>query len=91
MSGGKIRGCYFSIGKPDGRVLIAEGFATGASVHEATGDAVAVAFNAGNLKPVAKILRAKFPDAHITVCADNDTKTEGNPGLTKATEAAAAI
>ncbi len=52
---------------------------------------MAVAFNAGNLKPVAKILREKFPDLPIVVCADNDTKTEGNPGVTKATEAAAAV
>lgn len=91
LTGGKITGSYFSIGKPDKVLLICEGFATGASLFEATGYAVAVAFNAGNLKPVAEALRAKFPDLQILICGDNDVATEGNPGLTKAREAAQAI
>lgn len=33
---------------------------------------MAVAFDAGNLEPVAKKLRGKFPNAAITICADND-------------------
>jgi len=37
LPGGRKRGCYFSIGKPDGVLVVCEGFATGASVHEATG------------------------------------------------------
>ena len=61
LIGGRVSGCYFPIGKPDGALCIAEGYATGASIHEATGTAVAVAFNAGNLLPVASALRAKFP------------------------------
>jgi putative DNA primase/helicase len=36
-------------------------------------------------------MRAKFPDLPLIVCADDDTQTEGNPGLTKATEAARSI
>lgn len=91
LTGGKIVGSYFSIGKPNGVLLICEGFATGATLFEATGYAVAVAFNAGNLKPVAEELRAKLPDLTILICGDNDIGTEGNPGLTKAREAAAAI
>ncbi|MBL0168493.1 MAG: toprim domain-containing protein, partial [Propionivibrio sp.] len=66
-------------------------FATGASIHEATGYPVAVAFNAGNLEPVAKALRAKFPDLRLIVCADDDVGTAGNPGMTKATAAARAV
>ncbi len=92
LPGGRIRGCYFAIGgKPDGALVIAEGFATGASIHEATGHAVAVALNAGNLLAVAQAMRAKFPDLKIILCADDDFETEGNPGLTKATEAARVI
>lgn len=94
LSGGRKRGCYFGMGyvTPERREFcIAEGFATGASIHEATGKAVAVAFDAGNLDPVARTLRAKFPGAVITICADNDTSTPGNPGLTKATAAARAV
>lgn len=91
LSGGRKRGCYFLIGKPVGPVCVAEGYATGSSIHEATGYATACAFDAGNLQPVARILRTKFPDAEIVVCADNDLQTPGNPGLTYAREAALAI
>lgn len=91
LTGGRIRGCYFGIGKPNGVLCIAEGFATGASIHEATGYAVAVAFDAGNLQPVAKALREKFPDLQLIVCADDDYQTDGNPGIVKATEAATAV
>lgn len=90
LKGGRKRGCYFSIGKLSERLLIAEGFATAASLHEATGDAVAVAFDCGNLKPVARALCAKFPHVAIVICADNDL-SEGNPGLTMAHAAAAAV
>ena len=91
LKGGRKHGCYFPIGKPDGTLCIAEGFATGASIHEATGYPVAVAFDAGNLLPVAQALRKKYPDAVLIVCADDDHQTAGNPGLTKARETAQAI
>ena len=93
LSGGHIKNCYFSIGTTQGVAVlcIAEGFATGATIHEATGYPVAVAFNAGNLLPVARALRAKFPDLRLILCADDDHRTESNPGKTKATEAAQAV
>lgn len=94
LAGGRKRGCYFGMGSVDparGELCIAEGFATAASIHEATGKAVAVAFDAGNLEPVARMLRAKFPGAVITICADNDAGTPGNPGLTKGITAARAV
>lgn len=89
--GTAVAGCYHAIGKPNGKLLIAEGFATAATLHEITGLAVAVAFNAGNLKPVTEALRAKLPDTLLIVCADDDHAIEGNPGLTKAAEAARAV
>ena len=79
------------MGEPRNVLYIVEGFATGASIHAATGEAVAVAFNAGNLIPVAQALREKFPDLKLVLCADDDHRTPGNPGLTKATEAAIAV
>lgn len=91
LKDGRTGGYYFGIGKPDGALCIAEGFATGASIYEATGYAVAIAFDAGNLLPVARVLRAKFPDLKIILSADDDHATPGNPGLTKATEAAHAV
>lgn len=84
-------GHYHAIGKPQGVIVIVEGYATGATIHAATGHAVAVAFDAGNLKPVAEALRAKYPDAELVIGADNDHATAGNPGMTKAQEAAAAV
>lgn len=91
MPGGRVKGCYCAIGKPSGRLVVAEGFVTGATIYEDTGCAVAVAFNSGNLLPVARALRAKFPCITLVIAADDDWKTEGNPGLTSATEAAAAV
>jgi len=91
LSGGRKKGCYFFIGIPVESLCIAEGYATAASIYESTGIPVAVAFDAGNLMPVAQALRTKFPEIKITLCADNDTATPGNPGLTKAREAAAHI
>ena len=91
MSGTAVTGCYFAIGKPNGRLYICEGYATGATIHEATGGGVAVAFNAGNLAPVAVALRAKYPALELIICADDDHATEGNPGMIKATEAARAV
>ena len=52
---------------------------------------MAVAFDAGNLEPVARALRAKFPELRLILCADDDSGTPGNPGLTKATAAARAV
>lgn len=92
MPGGRVSGCYFSVGKPmDNKLIVCEGYATGASIHEATGQAVAVAFNAGNLTPVAMALRKKYPDIMIVVAADDDWCTPNNPGLNAARQAALAV
>lgn len=58
-------------------MLLAEGLATALTLREATDRAypVFVAFDAGNLLPVAKILRARYPDSPLLVCADDDWKT----------------
>lgn len=88
---GKVKGCYHSIGKPAGLLVVCEGYATGASIHECTGHAVAVAFNAGNLEAVAIALRSKYASLKIIIAADDDHLTQGNPGMTKATAAAQAV
>jgi putative DNA primase/helicase len=89
--GGRVAGCYFAIGKPDGALIVSEGYATGASIHECTGQAVAVAFNAGNLEPVALALRSKYPSMRIIIAADDDHQSDGNPGIAKARAAARAV
>lgn len=93
-AGGKVSGYYCAIGGeagPSRPMLICEGWATACSLHGATGYPVAAAMNAGNLLAVAQALRAKLPDVLMIVCADDDAKTEENPGLAKAREAAQAI
>jgi putative DNA primase/helicase len=92
LKGGPVSGCYFRIGPKDVKtVCIVEGYATAASIHEATKSTVFVAFDAGNLINVAKIVRERYPDAKIILCADDDWKTNGNPGVTAATKAARAV
>lgn len=96
--GMKKEGCFHLMGKiyPEGIVHICEGFATAASVSGALapGSTVVCAFDAGNLLPVGKALRAKYPELQLLYCADNDqwtTKPNGspwNPGVEKANQAA---
>jgi putative DNA primase/helicase len=89
--GGRKKGCFFWIGEPTDTILIAEGYATAASLHEQTGHQVIIAFDCGNLMDVAIIVRKAHPGATIIIAGDNDRKTPGNPGLTKAREAALAV
>jgi putative DNA primase/helicase len=89
---GEMSGLFWWIGpeKTD-PVLIAEGFATAATLHEETGYRVYIAFTAGNLLAVGRIVRKHLPAVKIIFAADNDEKTAGNPGLAKANEAALAV
>lgn len=91
LTGGRKRGCYYAIGRPDGALCICEGYATGATIFQETGHATAIAFDAGNLQPVAEALRRKFPGLMLVIAADNDCETDGNPGVTSATAAARAV
>lgn len=93
LTGGRVAGCYFSMGNAKGAaaLCIAEGFATGATIHVATGYPVAVAFAAGNLGPVAKAMRKRFAGLRLIICTDDDVATKGNPGITNATEAARSV
>ena len=91
LTGGRIAGCYFSIGRPIDSLLVAEGLATASTLYQATGRAVAVCFSCGNMAAVARALRLKFPSLKLILCADNDVNTPGNPGVTKAREAAQAV
>lgn len=90
---GRKSGCFHLIGEitPRTPLVIVEGYATGASVFMATQFPVAVAIDAGNLLPVAQALRAQYPDIEFIFAADNDAATPGNPGITKAREAALAV
>lgn len=74
---------FFILGDTEGaeRLLICEGYATAASIYEATGCPVAVAFDAGNLYPVTTELKSLFPNLTLAICADDDKHGETNTGL----------
>jgi putative DNA primase/helicase len=100
LPGGRVRGCYHGMGKPSGVLVagqpcgvlvVAEGYATAASIHAATGLAVAAAFSASNLEPVAQALRRKYPALTLVLAADDDWRTEGNPGKAAAQQTALAV
>ena len=88
LPSGGLAGLFWWIGAKTDTVLICEGWATAATLHEQTGYRVYMAFTANNLLAVGRIVREKLPGAEIIFCADNDTQTPGNPGLTKAEAAA---
>lgn len=88
-AGGRVRGCCHRFGVPiNNTIYIAEGYATGATIHQVTSHAVAVAFNARNIIDVAKNIRNKYPDYDLVIAADNDRFTTGNPGIYAAQQAA---
>lgn len=66
------KGHFHLLGGGNSIMLVAEGYATAASLHESTGLPVAVAFDAGNLQPVAAELRKRYKQARLLICADDD-------------------
>jgi putative DNA primase/helicase len=92
LKGGRKNGLWHWCGatKNAPALLIAEGYATAASVHEATGRPVAVAFDSGNLAHVARALRGRYRSAPILICADDDRDTEARTGLNTGREKAQA-
>jgi putative DNA primase/helicase len=95
LKGQQKTGLLHWCGSPENAqaLLIAEGYATAASLFEATGHPCAVAFDSGNLKHVAQAAREHFgPGLPLVLCADNDLETEArtgkNPGRLAAEAAA---
>lgn len=90
LPSGQKAGAYHRIEGGE-RVAVVEGYATGLSVHLATGATVYCAMDAGNLLAVSEIVSRQHPKAQILLCGDNDEAIKGNPGRTKAEQAAAAV
>lgn len=95
--GGKVSGCFYVLcDRMDGPAVICEGYATGATIHQATGWATVCAMNCGNLGATAKALREVYPGRPFIIAADNDRFAKKgdelhNPGVEKAKAAAAAV
>jgi hypothetical protein len=79
-----VAGAYWNIG-PGEPVYLCEGVATAATIFEATGRCVAVAFSAGNLAAVAKSVTESTGKAPVIV-ADKDTSGAGERAAYKAAE-----
>lgn len=94
MAGGTKKGGFYEITSkesPKDQLILCEGFATGASIFEATGKSTVVCFDAGNLPNVAKIIRSKYPGFKLIIAADDDWQNIHNTGLVKAKEAASSV
>lgn len=88
LTGTAKRGAWHWLGDPTSTgqpLAIAEGYATAATIHEATGWPVACAFDAGNLSIVYDAIATRHRQRTIVVCGDDDHETDGNPGRAKAT------
>ena len=92
LAGGRKQGRVVAVTglKADARrIIIAEGWATGCTLAEDEPAAMVLsAVDAGNLKSVAMAARVRWPSAALVIAADDDRCTPGNPGATKAREAA---
>lgn len=84
LRGGEVKGRYHLLandGENLSTIIICEGYATAASIREATGYPVVAAFFASNLPPVAKHFKKEYPESRIIIAADNDKHNEVNAGV----------
>lgn len=90
-------GCFHPVGgmealKQTPVLVIAEGYATAASLTEALGFATVAAFDSGNLQSVATALHERYPEKPVVIAGDDDRhlveKIGKNPGREKAEKAA---
>lgn len=92
LKGARLNECFYIIGEilaANQIVCIAEGYATGASIYEATGHTTIVAFQSGNIDKVGIAIRSKYPELQLVYCADDDSATL-DAGLKAANKAVAA-
>jgi len=79
--------CMHCIGSlEDAEVIaLAEGYSTSASCFMATEWALVMTVDVGNMAKVARLLRARYPNAKLVLAGDDDPKPDGkNPGRTQA-------
>lgn len=83
---GETGGMSYQIGAGSGTLYICEGFATGATIQQVTGERVVIAYSAYSLTAVAGALRERHgKSADLVIVADNDESGTGQ----KMAEAAA--
>lgn len=87
----KTKGAFYTIGSIKDKVLLCEGYATGATLYELTNLPCVVAVSAYNLLACGQVIRDKYPNSTIIICADNDQHKANNAGIEQATQTAKAI
>lgn len=91
LTGGRKKGGFYVLGdilKDTTFVYVTEGYATAASVYMAMNIPVIVAFDAGNIEPVVKSLRQKYPHLKICIIGDDDLWKKDNKGRESAEKVA---
>jgi putative DNA primase/helicase len=88
FKGARKKGCFHLLqGLDEQTFVFAEGYATGLSLHKATGQSVVVCFDAGNIEPVVKAFRDRYPESNLIIAGDNDIYGPVNTGHKYAREA----
>jgi|GEM_PF-3362481 len=87
MAGGRKQGCYFKIQGNDDKIYICEGYATGKTIHDATGHTVYVCFDSGNMYEVSSVALNQNPNSKVIICGDDDKWKKDNAGRKKAIQA----
>lgn len=85
LGGAVMKGGYYVIGEPTDTICFPEGFATAASIHEATGFMTVVCFSCSALQEISLAFREIYPNAKFLICGDN-----GDVGIKAAKSAAKA-
>lgn len=80
LPGTRLRGNLYLMGDVKDVVNVYVDYTSAARHHEATREAVAVAFTAENMEPVKKLLTAKHPQVHIVVGGAERTVGGGERG-----------
>ncbi|MGA7506877.1 MAG: phage/plasmid primase, P4 family [Erwinia billingiae] len=89
LKGGQVKGaCHvISSGEPAKRIWLAEGYATGLTVHNLTGDEVWVALSSVNLLSLAGLVREKHATLPLLIAADRDLNGDGQEKAKQVAEA----
>ena len=90
LKGGEKSGSYAVLGNLEREahkgIVLAEGFATAASIRKATGAPVVIAFDSGNMIRIAENMATRLPKTQrVILAADNDPS---GTGLAAASQAA---